>query len=140
VIERSQVTEHPGAPALLAAVALGGSVGATARHLCTVAVPDSTGFPWTTFAINVAGSFLLALLLHRKRPIGPLAHALLGPGLLGGFTTLSTYSEHTRVLLADGQAAIAAAYAGGTLVACLAAVALARRLPGPVPAESRGRR
>jgi len=53
---------------------------------------------------------------------------LLGTGVLGGFTTLSTYSEQTRGLLASDHVTTAAAYVVGTLVACLVAVAAADRL------------
>jgi CrcB protein len=50
---------------------------------------------------------------------------LLGPGLLGGFTTLSTYAEQARALAAAGRTALAGAYVLGTLAACLVAVLLA---------------
>ena len=86
-------------------MALGGALGALLRWGLGEAVPDGAGFPWTTFAINVAGSFVLALLpalrgVRRSRAAG----AGLGPGVLGGFTTLSAYAEQTRALLADGRA------------------------------------
>ena len=76
--------------AALAAVAAGGALGALARYGLTEAFPDSpAGFPWTVFAINVAGSALLALLpvlaVVRRRP---LLTPLLGPGVLGGFLSL----------------------------------------------------
>jgi fluoride exporter len=61
----------------------------------------------------------------RRRPI---LTAALGPGLLGGYTTLSTYAEQGRSLLADGRGGLAAAYLLGTLVACVAAVTLAGHL------------
>jgi fluoride exporter len=116
------------APArLLAAVAVGGAVGAVARWGLTEAFPaDADAFPWATFAINVAGSFALALLaavaaVRRHR----LLAVALGPGLLGGFTTLSAYSEQTRALLEHGRTGTAAGYAVGTLAGCLVAVALA---------------
>ena len=117
-------------PSLVAAVAAGGAAGAVARHLLTVAFPDTgPSFPWTTFAINVAGSFVLALLpavaLVRRHALLP---PLLGTGVLGGFTTLSTYSEQTRALLATGHATTAGGYVLGTLAACLLAVAAADRL------------
>ena len=51
----------------------------------------------------------------------------LGPGVLGGYTTLSTYADQGRALLADGRAGLAAAYLAGTLAACLLAVSLAGR-------------
>lgn len=115
---------------LVAAVALGGAAGAVARHLLTVAFPDTaTAFPWTTFGINVTGSFLLALLpavaAVRRHPVLP---PLLGTGVLGGFTTLSAYSEQSRALLASGDTTTAGLYLAGTLAACLVAVTVADRL------------
>jgi CrcB protein len=119
----------PKAP-VMAVVAVGGAVGAVARHLLDSHSPVAD--PWTTLAINVAGSFLLALLpgmaVVRRHALLPPA---LGPGLLGGFTTLSAYSEQSRVLVADGRPAVAATYVVGTLVACLLAVALAGRFNAP---------
>lgn len=121
---------HPLQSPALAAVAAGGALGAALRHGIGVAVPDVAGsFPWTTFGINVAGSFLLALLpawaVVRRRPLLP---PLFGTGVLGGFTTLSTYSEQTRALLASGHVVTASTYLLGTLGACLLAVAVADRL------------
>ena len=118
------------APRLLAAVALGGALGALARWGLTSAFPsDGDAFPWATFAINVVGSFALAMLpvlavVRRRRVLA----AALGPGLLGGFTTLSAYSEQTRALLDHGRTGTAAIYLVGTLAACLVAVYAADRL------------
>lgn len=114
-------------------MALGGAAGALARWALGVALPDGAGFPWTTFAINVVGSFLLALLpaflvVRRSR----LLTVGLGTGVLGGFTTLSTYSEQSRALLAAGRPGLAATYLLGTLAACLVAVAAARRFSSPL--------
>lgn len=123
---------HPLHVSVLLAVALGGATGATLRHLLTVLSPDDTGFPWTTFGINVSGAFLLALLPAsswvRHHPVLP---PLLGTGLLGGFTTMSAWSEQSRALVDDGAVATAALYVVGTLAACLAAVALADRFSAP---------
>jgi CrcB protein len=124
------MTRQPPLVGLLAVVALGGAVGASSRWLVSEELPaDPGGFPWATFAINVSGSLLLALLpvvaVVRRHPLLP---PLLGSGVLGGFTTLSTYSEETRALLAGGHSALAASYLLGTLAACLLAVALADRL------------
>jgi CrcB protein len=114
-------------------VAVGGALGALARWALGEAFPDGSGFPWTTFGINVAGSFVLALLpavtavrRHRTLALG------LGPGVLGGFTTLSTYAEQSRSLLADGRGVLAASYVLGTLAVCLAAVAVAHRVSSPL--------
>jgi fluoride exporter len=114
------------------AVALGGALGAVLRWTLGDAVPDGAGFPWTTFVINVTGSLVLAWLpvfdaVRRSRVLA----AALGPGLLGGYTTLSAYSEQTRALLADGQTTTALLYLLGTLAACLVAVAAASRLYPP---------
>ena len=109
---------------LVAAAAAGGALGALARWALTEAFPGHGGaFPWSTFGINVVGSFALALLpalvaVRRNRTLT----VFLGPGILGGFTTLSAYSEQTRALLAGGHVAVAGLYLVGTLAACLLAV------------------
>lgn len=124
------------APRLLLVVAVGGAVGAVLRYALGEAVPDGSGFPWTTFAINVAGAALLAGL-----ELLPLARestawaAALGPGLLGGFTTLSATSEQGRGLLADGRPGLAATYLVGTLGAALVAATLVGHLAPPLPGE-----
>ncbi len=128
------VTRSPLRAAALAAVAAGGALGAVLRWAATYAVPDGSGFPWTTFAINVAGSLALALLpaaaVIRRRHLLTLA---LGPGLLGGFTTFSAYAGQGRGLLGDGRPGPALAYLLGTVAACLVAVHVGRRLTtGPV--------
>jgi CrcB protein len=69
-------------------------------------------------------SILPALSAVRRNPLLP---PLLGTGVLGGFTTLSTYSEQARQLAADGAVGVAAVYVVGTLAACLLAVAVADR-------------
>ena len=123
------MTRPPVGPAHLGAVAAGGAVGALLRWGLGEVVPDGDGFPWTTFAVNVVGALLLALLpalpVLTSRPLLVLA---LGPGVLGGFTTLSAYADQSRALLASGETAVAASYVVGTLAACLAAVHLAHRV------------
>jgi fluoride exporter len=114
---------------LLAAVAVGGALGGVARYLLGEAFPTSNdGFPWTTLAINVTGSFILALLpafaVVRRHEVLP---PLLGTGVLGGYTTLSTYSEQARHLLDIGRSGLALTYLVGTLAACLVGVAVADR-------------
>lgn len=111
-------------------MAVGGAVGALLRWACSA--PPGSGFPWATLAINAAGSLLLALLLTltavRTRPA---LLAGLGPGVLGGFTTLSAYAEETRVLVAAGHVMSAGVYVVATLGTCLLAVALVARFrPG----------
>lgn len=128
------VTPGPVTPAALAAVSVGGASGALLRWALETKVASS-GFPWTTLTINVAGSALLALLLgmlpamlrpeHRR-----VALAALGPGLLGGFTTLSTFSEETRLMVAEGKVWQAGAYVLLSLTASVLAVHCVRHLSG----------
>jgi CrcB protein len=117
----------------VAAVAVGGALGALLRWSLGEALPDGAGFPWTTFGINVSGSLVLAALpaIAAVRRSQLLAVGL-GTGVLGGFTTLSACSDQTRTLLADGRTALAAAYLLSTLAACLVAVALAHRWSSPL--------
>jgi len=117
------------------AVALGGALGAVLRWSLGEAFPSDSGFPWTTFVINVTGACVLATLpvFGAVRRI-PVLAAGLGPGLLGGFTTLSAYSEQTRALLASGETATALLYLLGTLLACLVAVTALSRLYTPFAA------
>ena len=126
------MTRPPLSPLGVVAVGLGAGLGAVLRHLLGDLTPEAIGFPWTTFAINVSGAFLLALLpavaAVRNRPVLTLA---LGPGLLGGYTTLSAYAEEARALFADAQPGLAAAYLLATLAACLLAVAAAQSLSTP---------
>ena len=121
---------------LLVAVAVGGAAGAVLRFLLGEVAPDGAGFPWTTFAINVVGCALLAGL-----GLLPLARrsetwaAAIGPGLLGGFTTLSATSEQGRSLLAAGDPMLAGGYLIGTLAASLVAVTGVGRLAPPLTSE-----
>ncbi|MEI2820784.1 MAG: CrcB family protein [Marmoricola sp.] len=110
---------------LLPWVALGGAVGAMGRHGVDVLLPAGAGFPWGTLLINVVGSLLLALMplsgFVRSRAWGP---AFVGSGLLGGFTTMSAFSEQTRGLLASGQSALALWYVLASVGLALGAVRL----------------
>ncbi len=123
---------HPLHGVVLLAVAVGGALGAVLRYSLTVGDADATGFPWTTFGINVGGAFLLGLLPAstwvRRHPLLP---PLLGTGVLGGFTTLSAWSEQTRALADAGEVVTAGVYVVATLAACLLAVTLADRFSTP---------
>lgn len=118
------VTRPPLTATTLVVVAVGGTLGALLRWALTEVVPDGGGIPWTTFAINVAGCFVLGVLPRLVRRAPHDVGLALGPGLLGGFTTFAAYADQARALVASGQAGLAAAYVVGTVAACLAAAAL----------------
>ena len=106
---------------MLAVIALGGMVGATARYGLARAVPNSPGhFPWATFCTNLSGSFLLGfllvVLLERFRPTR-YVRPFLATGILGAYTTMSTYLVETAVLIKDGHAATGITYGVASLVA-----------------------
>lgn len=126
------MTRGPLTARALLAVVLGGATGGVLRWLVGELLPAGSAFPWSTFVVNVSGSFLLALLpalaAVRRRPVVAVG---LGPGLLGGYTTLSAYAEDTRALLADAEPALASGYLTGTVAACLIAVAVAHRFSTP---------
>ncbi|MFG2092230.1 fluoride efflux transporter FluC [Streptomyces sp. NPDC048612] len=115
-------------PGVLAAVALGGLLGGTARYVLGLAFPTPAGsFPLTTFAVNVSGSFLLALLLVYVLEVWPptrYVRAFAGVGFLGSFTTFSTWMADTDRLLVHGHLTTAAVNVFGSLAAGLAATVL----------------
>ncbi|WP_411103766.1 FluC/FEX family fluoride channel [Streptomyces sp. cmx-4-9] len=115
---------------VLAAVAAGGAVGASARYAVSLLWPAGPGgFPWATFGINVAGCALIGVLMvlvgEGGRTAHPLVRPFAGTGVLGGFTTFSTYALDFSRLLEEGRAAWAAAYAVLTVAAALGAVGAA---------------
>nr|WP_037365262.1 fluoride efflux transporter CrcB [Amycolatopsis orientalis] len=138
VQQRELVRHHV---SVLGVIALGGGLGALARYGLAQALPAAPGgFPWATFWTNVAGCFLIGVLMvlvteawsaHR------LVRPFLGVGVLGGFTTFSTYAVEARNLLRPDTVPLAFAYLGGTLAAALLAVllghAITRKL---VPVEA----
>lgn len=111
---------------VLPAISLGGVLGASARYGLGLAHPTAPGsLPVATLATNVTGCLLIGLLmvcLVESDNAHPLWRPFLGVGLLGGFTTLSTYTVETHTLLAEGYPGLALGYLFGTLVLGLAAV------------------
>lgn len=118
-------------PRVLSVVALGGALGALARYAVSVAMPHSPGsFPWATFVVNATGCLLIGLLLGWHD--GSRRHALVRPflaiGVLGGYTTFSTYAVDVETLFAAGRFGVAAGYLMSTLVVALLAVWAGLRL------------
>jgi CrcB protein len=123
---------------ILAAIALGGGLGSVARYLVATAMPVHPGrFPWSTFLINMSGSFVLGLLMVFVLDVWPpqrYVRPFVGIGILGGFTTFSTFAVEIRGLAGRGAWALADAYALSSLIGGVAAVwcgiALARLIAG----------
>lgn len=124
---------------MLLAIALGGAVGSACRYsLGTWIAPRPSSFPWATLFINVSGSLLLGFLVRflAGRPHAPALAAGLTVGFCGGFTTFSTFSLETVLLLERGAWARALLYALASLGLCvggaMAGMASARAV-GPAP-------
>jgi fluoride exporter len=119
---------------VLAAVAGGGFIGALGRYELGLAWPTSAGhFPWTTFTINVSGGFLLGLalaLLLERAGVTRYMRPFFCVGVLGAWTTMSTFAVEGDLLVKDGHAATAVLYMSATVVVGVVAtwvgVALAR--------------
>jgi CrcB protein len=104
-------------------VFIGGGIGAACRHGINLLVARTIGgtFPWSTFLINVTGSFLMGLAAgyFTYRGSGELSQhtrLFLTTGILGGYTTFSAFSLDTALLWERGAAGQAAAYVLGSVV------------------------
>jgi CrcB protein len=111
--------------------------GATARYALAVWITvPAGGFPWATFWTNVSGSlvlgFLLIVLVERFPP-AYYARAFAGTGFLGAYTTFSTFSVETDVLLKDGHVPMGLAYVVASLVVGIAVAWLGVTLGRLVP-------
>ncbi|MCF6390363.1 CrcB family protein [Mycobacterium sp. MBM] len=144
-IDPDSVVPTPGPlhvrPSAIALVAVGGLLGAPARYGIGVVFPHASGqWPVATFAINVAGAFLLGFLLEGLARLGPdtrwrqRVRLCAGTGFLGAFTTYSTLAMDAEQLLRGSHWWTAATYAAATvfvgLVASLAGILVAARLRG----------
>ncbi|MEU8472491.1 CrcB family protein [Streptomyces sp. NPDC029006] len=114
---------------VVAVVAAGGALGALARYALTLAWPTPPGgFPWATLWTNVSGCAVMGVLMVLVTDVWS-AHRLLPPflgtGVLGGFTTFSTYAVDIRRLADAGRPGLGAVYLAATLCAALAAIWLA---------------
>lgn len=113
---------------------LGGAVGAPARFAMSVALTrlfNGPSFPIATFAVNVFGSFLLAAITWaggERLGIGHSMRLLLGTGMLGAFTTYSTFSVETILLVERGRVTLAILYVIGTVIVVLVAAFLGMRV------------
>ncbi len=111
-------------------IALGGALGALSRfglsgmigHLAATHIPERAHFPFGTFSINVLGSFTIGVLwvwLVQQNNGGDYARFLFITGFLGAFTTFSSFSLESIMLLEQERWLSFALYAGGSLITCL---------------------
>jgi CrcB protein len=102
----------------VAAIYVGGVIGALARVGLSQATPHGPGgWPWATFAVNMAGALLLGYFVARLRdhPEDSLAHPFLTTGICGTLTTFSTLQLELFEMVDGGHLALAAAYVGATI-------------------------
>ncbi|MEX2191439.1 MAG: fluoride efflux transporter CrcB [Bacteroidota bacterium] len=107
-------------------VFLGGGAGAALRYWLSGAVYRylPADFPYGTLVVNLSGCFLIGILMSVQEgrfEFEPSLRLLIGIGILGGFTTFSTFSYETAALLRDGQAIQASMNILASLLGCLAA-------------------
>jgi CrcB protein len=108
-------------------IAVGGALGSVSRYLLATAVQrySSPFFPYGTFAVNVLGCLIFGVIMGAARQrfvLGPSERAFLLIGMLGGFTTFSTFTYETFALLQDGEIVRGFANAAGQLVVGLVAL------------------
>jgi CrcB protein len=115
-------------------VMLGGAIGAALRYGLGAWVQGlaGPGFPWGTFLINLTGSFLIGLVLRLslEGAMSPEWRLFLAVGVLGGYTTFSTFSWETLTLVQQGEWLKAFLYVAGSVVLGFVLVWLAYRWAG----------
>jgi CrcB protein len=139
-VESTPGTDRPAHLRLgyLGLVALGGMAGTALREAISVGIHPIGGFPIAIFGINIVGAFVLGGLLELLALRGPdegrrrRIRLLVGTGVLGGFTTYSSFATDTAQLLGEGSTGVAILYAFATLLAgafaTWAGIALGMRL------------
>ncbi|SBT42284.1 CrcB protein [Micromonospora auratinigra] len=135
--DRRELAAHPAA--VLGTIAAGGALGALARAGVQTAFPHPpAGFGWATFGVNVTGCLLIGALMAvlTARPAGPLVRPFLGVGVLGGFTTFSTYVVDVRQAVAAGAPGTALAYLAATVLLALPAVVAGDAVAGRLLARA----
>ena len=137
--QRRELARHHGP--VLAVIAVGGGLGALGRYGLAVLLPTRPGhFPWATFFTNVLGCLLIGVLMvlitemwtvhisvintmiTEMWTVHRLVRPFIGVGVLGGFTTFSTYAAEIRALLEAETVGLAFAYLAGTFAGAMLAV------------------
>lgn len=106
------------------AVGCGGFIGSALRYLFSFIKAESLAFPITTLVINVLGSFAImffAGMLSKTLPGNERLLLFLRVGICGGFTTFSTFSAETLMLLENGNVGLGICYAAASCIMCVVA-------------------
>jgi CrcB protein len=109
-------------------VLLGGAIGTGLRYSLSLAIHSivkEPKFPWATMVVNLSGCFaigMLAELFEARFPVSPTVRIALLTGVLGGYTTFSSFAFETMELLREGEVGLAVLYALASVVVGLAAV------------------
>jgi CrcB protein len=111
---------------IVLAVALGGAVGASARYGADQLISTHSTFPWSTFVVNIAGCFLIGWFSELFGDSPDWLRSGMIVGLVGGFTTFSTFAYQAL----ENHVALSALYVGASVAVGIAAVALGRAIPG----------
>jgi CrcB protein len=129
-VRAGEARAHPGVAApprvamtRLLLVCLGGALGTALRYGASLLAPHAPGprFPYATLAVNLAGSFLIAVVMvvaTSTTRISPDARVVLTAGVMGGLTTYSTFNYETLAFAQRGAWSLLAANVGATLLGC----------------------
>jgi CrcB protein len=111
---------------MLFAVGVGGGLGALARYCIAGWVqPAGATFDWGIFVVNITGGLLMGLIVEAsalKLNLSPELRSFITVGILGGYTTFSTFSLDSALLLQKGQYGLAAAYIIGSVALSIGAL------------------
>ena len=111
---------------MLFSVGVGGGLGALARYyIAGLVQPAGAQFNWGIFIVNITGGLMMGLIVEvsaLKLNLSPELRSFLMVGILGGYTTFSTFSLDSALLLQKGQYGLAAAYMIGSVVLSIAAL------------------
>ncbi len=115
----------------LAAIFIGGFVGAVMRAWIAEALPVGHSWPWSTFIVNLVGAFALGYFttrLQERLPLSAYRRPLVGTGFCGALTTFSTVQVELLRMLDRTQVALAFGYAAASIIGGFLAIAAATNL------------
>ena len=118
---------------MIVAIAIGGAAGAVGRYFVTLGMASilGPGFPWGTIVVNIGGSLIMGVLVHvmaTSWTVSPDVRAFMTVGVLGAFTTFSTFSLDAVTLYERGQIGLAAIYVIVSVAAAVGALVLGLKL------------